>query len=72
LYLLKTKKAKTVTEAAEILTKNRVTVQDWLGKYRKGGLEKLLLKKSVQKDQEKFLSGQKKRSRKKIKRKGKI
>ncbi|WP_416209682.1 helix-turn-helix domain-containing protein [Microcystis aeruginosa] len=33
LYLLKTKKAKTVTEAAEILGRNRVTVQDWLGKY---------------------------------------
>jgi predicted ArsR family transcriptional regulator len=30
LYLLKTKKAKTVTEAAEMLGRNRVTVQDWL------------------------------------------
>ena len=45
LYLLKTKKAKTVTEAAEMLGRNRVTVQDWLGKYRQGGLEKLLSKK---------------------------
>jgi transposase len=45
LYLLKTKKAKTVTEAAEMLGRNRVTVQDWLEKYRQGGLEKLLSKK---------------------------
>ncbi|TRU27209.1 MAG: helix-turn-helix domain-containing protein [Microcystis aeruginosa Ma_SC_T_19800800_S464] len=45
LYLLKTKKAKTVTEAAEMLGRNRVTVQDWLGKYRQGELEKLLSKK---------------------------
>jgi transposase len=45
LYLLKTKKAETVTEAAEMLGRNRVTVQDWLGKYRQGGLEKLLSKK---------------------------
>jgi len=34
-----------VTEAAEMLGRNRVTVQDWLGKYRQGGLEKLLSKK---------------------------
>ena len=45
MYLLKTKKAKTVTEAAEMIGRNRVTVQDWLGKYRQGGLEKLLSKK---------------------------
>jgi transposase len=45
LYLLKTKKAKTVTQAAEMIGRNRVTVQDWLGKYCAGGLEKLLLKK---------------------------
>ena len=42
LYLLKTKKAKTVMETAEMLRRNRVTLQDWLGKYRQGGLEKLL------------------------------
>jgi transposase len=45
LYLLKTKKAKTVTEAAEMLGRNRVTVEDWLGKYLQGGIEKLLSKK---------------------------
>ena len=44
LYLLKTKKAKTVTEATEMLGRNRVTVQEWLGKYRQGGLETLLSK----------------------------
>ena len=47
LYLLKTKKAKTVTEAAEMLGRNRVTVQDWLGQYRQGGFEKLLSKKVI-------------------------
>lgn len=45
MYLLKTKKAKTADEAAEMLGRNRVTVQDWLAKYRQGGLEKLLAKK---------------------------
>jgi transposase len=45
LYLLRTKKAKTVTEATEMIGRNRVTVQDWLGKYRQGGLEKILSKK---------------------------
>ena len=45
LYLLKTNKARTVTEAAGLLGRNRVTVQDWLAKYRQGGLEKLLAKK---------------------------
>jgi len=34
-----------VTEAAEMIGRNRVTVQDWVGKYRQGGLEKLLSKK---------------------------
>lgn len=45
LYLLKTQKAKTVKEAAEMIGRNRVTVQDWLAKYRQGGREKLLSKK---------------------------
>lgn len=46
LYILKSKKAKTVQEAAAIIGRNRVTVQDWLTKYRKGGLESLLAKKT--------------------------
>jgi transposase len=45
LYLLKTKKAKTVSEVAELIGRNRGTVQEWLAKYRRGGLEELLLKK---------------------------
>ncbi|MBW4680531.1 MAG: helix-turn-helix domain-containing protein [Microcoleus vaginatus WJT46-NPBG5] len=45
LYILKTKKAKTIKEAAELVGRNRVTVQDWLTKYRQGGLIKLLEKK---------------------------
>lgn len=60
LYLLKTKKAKTVTEAAEMIGRNRVTVQDWVGKYRQGGLKNYCRKKWVQEDQEKFPNGQKK------------
>lgn len=42
LYLLKTKQAKTIQTAAEMLGRHRVTVQDWVGNYRKGGLAGLL------------------------------
>ncbi|MES1026469.1 helix-turn-helix domain-containing protein [Gloeocapsa sp. BRSZ] len=42
LYLLKTSQAKTVQPAAKILSRNRVTVQEWLQRYRKGGLDQLL------------------------------
>lgn len=42
LYLLKSQKAPTITEAAEILGRHRVTLQDWLAKYRQGGLPSLL------------------------------
>ncbi len=45
LYLLKTKKALSVTHAAEIVGRNRVTLQNWLAEYRQGGLSKLLSKK---------------------------
>lgn len=45
LYLLKTKKAKTVQEASLMIGRNRVTVQEWLGKYRQGGRSGLLNKK---------------------------
>lgn len=45
LYLLKTKKALSVTKAAEIVGRNRVTLQNWLAEYRQGGLSKLLSKK---------------------------
>lgn len=42
LYLLKSGKAKTVQEAAQILGRHRVTVQEWLKRYREGGLKELL------------------------------
>jgi transposase len=42
LYLLKSQKAKTISQASELLGRHRVTLQDWLAKYRKGGLESLL------------------------------
>jgi transposase len=42
LYLLKSGKAQTVTEAAAILGRNRVTGQKWLRSYRAGGIETLL------------------------------
>ena len=37
LYLLKTSQAKTVQQAAKMLGRNRVTVQQWLQCYRQGG-----------------------------------
>ena len=37
LYLLKTSQAKTVQQAAQMLGRNRVTVQEWLQRYRQGG-----------------------------------
>ncbi len=42
LYLLKTEQAKTVQAAAELLGRHRVTVQEWLRLYRKGGVDILL------------------------------
>jgi len=45
LYLLKSQQAKTVTAAAKIIGRNRVTVQDWMSRYRAGGIEQLLEKK---------------------------
>lgn len=42
LYLLKSQQAQTVIQAAELLGRHRVTLQNWLAKYREGGLENLL------------------------------
>ena len=42
LYLLKTKQASTIQSASTILGRHRVTLQNWLGNYRKGGLAGLL------------------------------
>ena len=46
LYLLKTGQAKTVQDAAAILGRNRVTLQEWLRHYREGGWNRLLEKKA--------------------------
>ena len=46
LYLLKSQKAKTITPASEFLGRHRVTLQDWLAKYRQGGLKNLLRRAS--------------------------
>jgi transposase len=43
LYLLKSRQAKTVQDAAQILGRHRVTVQEWMRRYREGGLEELLV-----------------------------
>jgi transposase len=45
LYLLKTKQAQTVQAAASLLGRNRVTLQEWMGLYRNGGIEQLLKRK---------------------------
>lgn len=42
LYLLKTGKAATVKTAAQLLGRHRVTVQEWLSRYRAGGIESML------------------------------
>ena len=41
LYLLKTRQAKTVQQAAKMLGRNRVTVQEWLQRCRCGDLRSL-------------------------------
>lgn len=43
LYLLKSQQAKTVQDAAQILGRHRVTVQEWMRRYRESGLEGLLV-----------------------------
>lgn len=42
LYLLKTQQAKTVQSAAQLLGRHRVTLQEWLRRYREHGLDGLL------------------------------
>lgn len=42
LYLLKSQQAKTVLDAVQILGRHRVTVQEWMKRYREGGLKGLL------------------------------
>ena len=45
LYLLKSEQAQTITMAASLLGRHRVTIQKWLSRYRKGGIENLLTHK---------------------------
>lgn len=42
LYLLKTAQAQTVQAAAQLLGRHRVTLQEWLSRYRAGGIESLV------------------------------
>ena len=42
LYLLKTEQATTIQSAAALLGRHRVTLQEWLRLYRRGGLEAML------------------------------
>lgn len=42
LYLLKTNQVKTVQQLAQLIGRNRATVQRWLNHYRTGGLKKML------------------------------
>jgi transposase len=48
LYLLKSGKAQTVTEASELIGRNRVTVQKWMRSYREGGIKGILAHKHGQ------------------------
>lgn len=45
LYLLKSKQATTIQQAARLLGRHRVTVQEWLHRYREGGIDSLLVSK---------------------------
>ncbi|VEP15868.1 hypothetical protein H1P_380019 [Hyella patelloides LEGE 07179] len=40
------RKAQTITQASELLGRHRVTLQDWIAKYRQRGLESLLKRAS--------------------------
>lgn len=46
LYLLKTRHSQTISQAAEMIGRNRVTVHKWIRQYRTGGIEGLLKRKS--------------------------
>ena len=45
LYLLKSKRAKTVQEAALILDRHRAALQEWLKHHWEGGIKELLKSK---------------------------
>lgn len=47
LYLLKTGQSPTISHAASILGRNRVTLHKWIRRYESGGMEELLEKKPL-------------------------
>ncbi|WP_026732837.1 helix-turn-helix domain-containing protein [Fischerella sp. PCC 9605] len=46
LYLLKTGHGQTISQTAEIIGRNRVTLHKWIRQYKAGGIEELLKQKS--------------------------
>jgi transposase len=46
LYLLQSGQAASVTQAAELLGRGRITLQRWLSKYAEGGIKLLLTKEA--------------------------
>ena len=48
LYLLKSRQAKDITTAAQLIGRDRTTVQRWLQKYQQGGIAKLIAARTGQ------------------------
>lgn len=46
LYLLKTGHGQTISQTAEMIGRNRVTLHKWIRQYKVGGIEELLKQKS--------------------------
>jgi transposase len=46
LYLLKTGYGQTISQTAELIGRNRVTLHKWIRQYKAGGIERLLKQKS--------------------------
>jgi len=46
LYLLKTGYGQTISQTAELMGRNRVTLHKWIRQYKAGGIERLLKQKS--------------------------
>ena len=59
LFLLKSGQAPTIKTAAEILGRNRVTVQKWISRYRQGGIYSILARE--QRKRKRILQSSKKR-----------
>jgi transposase len=48
LYLLKSRQAKDITTAAQLIGRDRTTVQRWLQKYQQGGISQLIAARTGQ------------------------